>query len=106
MADRVVSDGRGELRLDRDDSTVVAFDDQIDSVLPGEATEMSDTRFGCMRIDAHVECDEGLGERAGKRSVGRDGGGRLRPVEEPADPDVKEACGERRIDELVLGRRS
>lgn len=72
MANVVIVDGRGELDLDRNDTSIVALDDEVDLVLPRRCPEMPHARLGSLCIHANVERDERLEESAEQGSISRD----------------------------------
>src|SRR5438876_8286658 len=70
--DVVIDDVACELRLDSEHAAVGPLDDQVDLVLACSRPEMLRRCLGRLRVDADIDRDERLEQRAEKRPVAWD----------------------------------
>lgn len=97
MPDVMVTDGLGELDLDADHSAIVTLDDEVDLAIERLArAEVEHSSLRCLGVDPDAQTDERLEEGSQVPS---------RP-QEAHFIEIHQASGERRVEQLVLRRRS
>ncbi len=103
MLDIVVLDGTTQLDFDGDDPAVGTLHDQVDLMPTATGPEMSQTRFGCLCVDANGLRHEGFEEVSEKRPVPRDVWNGLSTLQERPGIDAEEPRRESWIGEVMLG---